>query len=160
MLEPHDNTIAEPDPQQPVRRIAMSVLARAETSELSGPIGRFWPGLQARDLKAPETGLIMLRGRMGGDGKAFNLGEATIARAVVELADGRRGYGHVLGRDQVRARLAAIADALWQGAADQEIVEREIIAPVSARLTHERARKRAETAATKVDFFTLVRGED
>ncbi len=138
----------------------MAVFSRAETHELAGPINRLWPSLIVRDLKAPETGLIMLRGRMGGDGRTFNLGEATMARAIVELADGRRGYGHVLGRDQSRARLAAIADALWQGAADHDLVEREIVAPVSARLTHENARQRAEAAATKVDFFTLVRGED
>ncbi len=144
----------------PDRKTAMAVFSRAEIQELAGPIERLWPGLAVRDLKSPEMGLIMLRGRMGGDGKAFNLGEATMARAVIELADGRRGYGHVLGRDVGRARLAAIADALWQGADDHEIVEREIVAPVSARLTHEKAKQRAEAAATKVDFFTLVRGED
>jgi alpha-D-ribose 1-methylphosphonate 5-triphosphate synthase subunit PhnG len=142
------------------RKTAMAIFARAEPSELSAPIARHWPSLMVRDLKPAETGLLMLRGRMGGDGKPFNLGEATMARAVVELPDGRRGYGHVIGRDEGKARLAAIADALWQGENDQAIVEREIVAPVSARLTHERARQRAETAATKVDFFTLVRGED
>ncbi len=50
--------------------------------------------------------------------------------------------------------------SLWQGDGDHELVEREVVAPVSARLTHEKARQRAEAAATKVDFFTLVRGED
>ncbi len=138
----------------------MGVFSRATVHELSEPIGRHWPNLAVRDLKPAEMGLVMLRGRIGGDGRAFNLGEATMARAVIELPDGRRGFGHVLGRDRERARLAAIADALWQGAADQGIVEREIVAPVSARLTHEKARQRAEAAATKVDFFTLVRGED
>jgi alpha-D-ribose 1-methylphosphonate 5-triphosphate synthase subunit PhnG len=142
------------------RKTAMSIFSRAETAELEGPISRHWPQLAVRDLKPGETGLLMLRGRMGGDGKAFNMGEATMARSVIELPDGRRGYGHVLGRNQAKARLAAIADALWQHPADQAVVEREIIAPVSARLTHDNARRRAEAAATKVDFFTLVRGED
>jgi alpha-D-ribose 1-methylphosphonate 5-triphosphate synthase subunit PhnG len=138
----------------------MAVFSRATPAELSGPLGRNWPDLEARDLRPAEMGLVMLRGRIGGDGKAFNLGEATMARAVVELPDGRRGFGHSLGRDKRKARLAAIADALWQGEADQAVIEREIIAPVSARLNHEKTRQRAEAAATKVDFFTLVRGED
>jgi alpha-D-ribose 1-methylphosphonate 5-triphosphate synthase subunit PhnG len=142
------------------RQTVMAVFARATGTELSVPIHRHWPRLAVRDLKPVEIGLVMLRGRIGGDGKAFNMGEATLARAIVELPDGRRGYGHVLGRDKELARLAAIADALWQGQADQEIVEREVVAPVSARLTHEKARRRTEAAATKVDFFTLVRGED
>jgi alpha-D-ribose 1-methylphosphonate 5-triphosphate synthase subunit PhnG len=142
------------------RKAAMAVFSRAEAFELREPIERHWPDLEVRDLKPAEAGLIMLRGRIGGDGRAFNLGEATLVRAVVELDDGRRGYGHVLGRDGARARLAAIADALWQGARDRKLVEREIVAPVSARLTHVRSRKRSEAAATKVDFFTLVRGED
>jgi alpha-D-ribose 1-methylphosphonate 5-triphosphate synthase subunit PhnG len=142
------------------RKIAMAAFSRAKETELSGPIHKFWPRLEVRDLKPVEMGLLMLRGRMGGDGKAFNLGEATLSRAVVELSDGRRGYGHVLGRNRETARLAAIADALWQNPRDQEIVEREIVAHISARLTHEKARKRTEAAATKVDFFTLVRGED
>jgi alpha-D-ribose 1-methylphosphonate 5-triphosphate synthase subunit PhnG len=142
------------------RKAVMAVLARAERAELSEPLERCWPDLAARDLRQPEAGLVMLRGRMGGDGRAFNLGEASMARAVVELADGRRGHGHVLGRDTGHARLAAIIDALWQGETDRPVVEAEIIAPVRARLETLRARRRAEAAATKVDFFTLVRGED
>ena len=58
----------------------------------------------------------MLRGRAGGDGAPFNVGEATVTRAIVELPSGERGYGHILGRDAERARLAAILDALWQRA--------------------------------------------
>ena len=142
------------------RKAAMAIFARATLTELSTPIDRQWPELFVRDLKPVEMGLIMLRGPMGGDGKAFNLGEATMARAVIELADGRRGYGHVMGRDREKARLAAIADALWQGEMERDVLEREIISPVSARLTAERERERAEAAATKVEFFTLVRGED
>jgi len=39
-------------------------------------------------------------------------------------------------------------------------VERRVLAPIRTRLDAERDRRRAETAATRVDFFTLVRGED
>lgn len=144
----------------PARKRAMALLARATARELAEPIQRFWPGCEARDLKPVESGLVMLRGRIGGDGAPFNVGEATVTRAIVELPSGERGYAHVLGRDAGRARLAAIADALWQRPQARADVEAAILAPVAARLAAEQAKTRAETAATRVDFFTLVRGED
>lgn len=142
------------------RRKAMACFARATLDELQAPLDRRWPGLAVVDLKPVETGLVMLRGRMGGDGAPFNLGEATVSRAVVQLADGKRGYGHVLGRDRGKARLAAVADALWQQDEARAFIETDIVSPVAARLAAERAQTRARSAATKVDFFTLVRGED
>ncbi len=141
------------------RRRAMGLLARAALPDLAGPLAARWPDHGARDLKPVETGLVMLRGRMGGDGAAFNVGEATVTRAVVELSSGERGYGHVLGRDANHARAAAVLDALWQSSA-RPAVEMEVLRPIEARLAAERAKVRAETAATRVDFFTLVRGED
>lgn len=142
------------------RRDAMALLSRAVGDELSLALARHWPQQEARDLKRPEVGLVMLRGRAGGDGAPFNLGEATVARAVVELPTGERGYGHVLGRDVARARDAAVLDALWQRADARDAVAQHVLAPIAARIAATRARAAAETAATKVDFFTLVRGED
>jgi alpha-D-ribose 1-methylphosphonate 5-triphosphate synthase subunit PhnG len=142
------------------RRRAMGILARATLEELRDPLARHWPAIEAKDLKPVETGLVMLRGRIGGDGAPFNLGEATVTRAVVGMAGDRRGFAVLLGRDPQRARLAAIADALWQQDEARPLVEQAILAPVSQRLEAEQARNAAETAATRVDFFTLVRGED
>ena len=141
------------------RRRAMAIVARARLAELA-PIGERWPDHGARDLKPVETGLVMLRGRIGGDGAPFNLGEATVTRAVVELPTGERGFASILGRDAETARLGAIADALWLRQASRGDVETMILAPIAERLAAETANTRAETAATRVDFFTLVRGED
>jgi alpha-D-ribose 1-methylphosphonate 5-triphosphate synthase subunit PhnG len=142
------------------RRRVMGLLSRALASELREPHARRWADHGARELKPAETGLVMLRGRAGGDGARFNLGEATVTRAVVELPGGERGYGHVLGRDEERARLAAVFDALWQRSAEREAVEARVLAPIAARLQAERAKASTETAATRVEFFTLKRGED
>ncbi len=147
-------------PELAARRRAMGLMARATEAELDAPIAALWPDHGARDLKPAEIGLVMLRGRTGGDGAPFNLGEASITRAVVELPGGERGFGHVLGRSKRRARLAAIADALWQAPASRASVEAALLAPVAARLAADKARIASETAATRVDFFTLVRGED
>ncbi|MGL4439183.1 MAG: phosphonate C-P lyase system protein PhnG [Bosea sp. (in: a-proteobacteria)] len=146
-------------PPSSARKGALALLARATELELVGPVARNWPELAVRELKKPEIGLAMLRGRMGGDGAAFNLGEATVTRCVVELAGGQRGNGQMLGRNQKLARLAAIADALWQVEAERAVVEREILEPIRNRLVSEKAKAKAETAATRVDFFTLVRGD-
>ncbi len=142
------------------RRRAMALFARARLDELAAPVAELLPKGGERDLKPVETGLVMLRGRIGGDGAPFNLGEATVTRAIVELATGERGFAHILGRDEKRARLAALADALWQRAETHTAIETAILSPVAARLAAEAAKTRAETAATRVDFFTLVRGED
>jgi alpha-D-ribose 1-methylphosphonate 5-triphosphate synthase subunit PhnG len=102
----------------------------------------------------------MVRGRIGGDGAAFNLGEATVTRAAVQIASGEVGFSYILGRDDRKARLCAVCDALWQSKRHRDAVERRVLAPIRARIEAERADARAETAATRVDFFTLVRGED
>src|SRR5664280_1617051 len=84
-------------PEVAARRRAMALLARARREELAEPIAKRWPEHGARDLRPIESGLVMLRGRIGGDGAPFNLGEATVTRAVVELPTGERGFAHILG---------------------------------------------------------------
>jgi alpha-D-ribose 1-methylphosphonate 5-triphosphate synthase subunit PhnG len=148
------------DANTEARRRAMAVIARARADELAPTIAVVAQARAARDLKPVETGLVMLRGRIGGDGAPFNLGEATVTRAIIELDTGERGFAHILGRDHKRARLAALADALWQREETRGAIETAILEPVAARLATETAKTRAETAATRVDFFTLVRGED
>ena len=103
--------------------------------------------------------MVMVRGRIGGDGAPFNLGEATVARAAVRLASGETGVGYVLGRDRAHARLIALVDALMQTAMHAEAVERHVLAPIRARLDAARRLDAERVAATKVEFFTLVRGE-
>jgi len=142
------------------RRRALALLARATAAELAAPLAELWPDLGVRELKPTESGLVMLRGRAGGDGAPFNLGEATVTRSIVELETGERGYGHVLGRDLEQALRVAILDALWQRETDRAVVEARVLAPIAARLAVARVKSASETAATRVDFFTLVRGED
>ena len=125
------------------RRRAMGLLARALASELTGPLTQRFADHGAKDLKPVETGLAMLRGRAGGDGAPFNLGEATVTRAIVELPGGERGYAHILGRDAELARLAAIFDALWQKPDQRRTVETCVLEPIVSRLEAARARRSA-----------------
>ena len=109
-------------------------------------------------LRPPETGLVMLRGRMGATGAPFNLGEATVTRCAVRLDDGSEGHAYVMGRSATHARLAAICDALLQR--DPEGLSAKIIAPLAAKLGAKQVEASTKAAATKVDFFTMVRGDD
>lgn len=142
------------------RREAMAVLAGATAGELK----RLWneAGLtvESEVLRGPETGLVTVRGRIGGGGDAFNVGEATVTRATVRTASGQVGHAYLLGRDSERARLAAIIDALLKDPATAADVEARVLGPLRTASETDRKRRAEETAATKVDFFTLVRGED
>ena len=149
-----------PPPATAARRGAMAVLAQARAEEIEQGLRAVRDPLDYVEVRAPETGLVMLRGRIGGDGAAFNLGEATVTRAAVQIASGEVGIAYVLGRDQKKARLSAVCDALWQSKRYRHAVERCVLAPIRRRVDAERDRQRAQTAATRVDFFTLVRGED
>ena len=113
---------------------------------------------ELHELRAPENGLVMARGRIGGDGAPFNLGEATVTRAAVQLQSGEVGFGYVLGRDKAKARLIAICDALIQSPRRDVVLER-VVAPLRHAMLQRRQQTAARSAATRVDFFTLVRGE-
>jgi alpha-D-ribose 1-methylphosphonate 5-triphosphate synthase subunit PhnG len=145
---------------QPDRRAAMAALAQAPAQEIAAGLAALGPAPAHDEVRPAETGLVMVRGRVGGEGAPFNLGEATVTRCAVQLATGEIGFGYVLGRDRAKARLAALCDALWQSTAHRAAVERDVLSPIRARQADRQARAREETAATKVDFFTLVRGDN
>ena len=140
------------------RKAAMAVLASSTAADIATRLKTI--GLpDHQDLREAENGLVMVRGRIGGDGAPFNLGEATVSRAAVRLASGEIGFGYTLGRDHEKARMIALCDALVQSAAFAGDVEAKVIAPLRAALSARRDGKAAETAATRVDFYTMVRGE-
>src|SRR5690606_38664827 len=112
-----------------------------------------------RYIRPAQIGMVMVRGRAGASGSPFNLGEMTVTRCVVQLADGRHGYSYVAGRSKAHAELAALADAHLQGE-QQDYWMAQVIEPLRREQLAERAAKEAQSAATKVDFVTMVRGED
>lgn len=111
-------------------------------------------------LRGPESGMVMARGRIGGAGAPFNLGDVSLTRATVCLGDGVVGHAAHLGRDIEGVRLAAIIDALWQDPARRGEIEARVLVPLERLVASQDDHLAEETAATKVDFFTMVRGED
>lgn len=142
------------------RRAWMAVLARAPRDDLEGIVADLG-GLPAHTvLKAAQTGTIMVEARAGGTGRRFNVGEATVTRCIVRLEAGAMGFAYALGTDRRKALLAAVLDALLQDADAGPGIERDAIARLAARQHAVRDLAQRKAAATKVDFFTLVRGHD
>ena len=141
------------------RQAAMRICANAPRAELEALVSDLAGDEQVSDLRPTEKGLMMLRGRIGGEGAAFNLGEASVSRAAVSLSDGVAGFAYHLGRDGQKARAAAILDALWQRPASRAQVEAGL-APIAGRLTAKARHEAEQTAATRVEFFTMTRGDN
>ncbi len=140
----------------PDRKAWMATLAKAAPARLAA----LMPDLPPHDiLRAPEIGAVMVQGRTGATGAPFNLGEMTVTRTSVRLACGTVGHAWVQGRDKAHAARAAVADALLQTAAADAILA-TVIAPLQSEADAARASRAARAAATKVEFFTMVRGDN
>ncbi len=137
-------------------RAVVAVFAAATSSELAAAFAVVMDGSDVVELKPPETGLVMLRGRTGGDGAAFNVGEATVTRAIVRIG-AAIGHSYRLGRDKPAARNAAILDALWQLPDQRERIETLVLTPIRERIAAARAQSSFEAASSRVEFFTLAR---
>lgn len=110
-------------------------------------------------VRAPEIGMAMVKGKTAGEGQVFNLGEVTVTRCVVRIEDGTMGFGYVVGRNQDQALLIALADAYLQSD-DQAMWQKTLLEPLNASLQKRLKAQENKVQTTKVDFFTMVRGED
>ncbi len=141
------------------RKAWMGLLARAPEGRIAALLAAAHLSEEITWLRQPEIGSVMVRGRAGGTGDAFNLGEMTVTRCSLKLGNGTVGHGVVQGRRKACAEAAGRVDALMQTDQAQE-VEAAVLLPL---LNDEASRKSAraeKAAATKVEFFTMVRGED
>lgn len=142
------------------RRRWMKALALAKPEDLE----EAWAALADRPdyqcLRGPETGLIMVRGRAGGTGGAFNLGEMSVTRCTVQLEEHLVGHAYISGTDARHAELAAIFDALMQDRTHGDALEETLIAPLLMRREAKQREASTKVASSRVEFFTVVRGED
>lgn len=141
-------------PEQPhaERRRWMAVLARADANELGEKLS---PAPDYRLLRGPEVGLVMVRGRTGGGGAPFNLGEMTTTRCTVRTGSGFVGHAYVAGRNERLAELAALADALLQDPARKSHILYQVVEPLARQQQARRDGTAAKAAATRVQFFAM-----
>ncbi len=143
------------------RKQALDILSGASTEFLIQHYATIsQSAAPATPVRGPEIGTVMVRGRVGGGGGAFNLGEASVTRATVKLDTGEVGHSVVLGHDKQKASMVAHLDALRQQPDWAARIDAEIVGPAVVLKEAERRRLAEETEATKVDFFTVARGED
>ncbi|MCQ4160232.1 phosphonate C-P lyase system protein PhnG [Roseomonas sp. GC11] len=138
------------------RRRWMGILARASAEALRTRLAEAPPLPPHTRLRGPETGLVMLRGRAGGDGAPFNLSEMTVTRCAVTLPEGQVGHAYVAGRDAAQAELAALLDAALQDPARRPALLAMVVEPLAAAQEAARAETARKAAATRVQFFTMA----
>lgn len=142
------------------RQTWMALLARSKPQ----PLESAWADMENKPeyavLRAPETGMVMVRARAGGNGGQFNFGEMTVTRCVVRTQQGHMGHAYVAGRDKRHAMLAAVFDALLQEPMNRKHIETTLLEPIRQDLAQKHSDIAGKVAATRVDFFTLVRGND
>ena len=148
----------EPAARTPRQRW-MGLLARADDQQLAGRWKESGLDPEYRLLRAPESGMVMVRGRMGGAGRPFNVGEMTVTRAAVVLTDGTTGHAYVAGRRPEHARISAVLDALLQADGNDTEKPAAIIDELEAVDAKRLTRRQAAAERTRVDFFTMVRSE-
>lgn len=141
------------------RKEWMSLVASAPAEEVLALWQGFAPQPGFDWLRRPEVGAVMVRGRMGATGAAFNLGEMTVTRCSLTIAGGVVGHGYVQGRSKSHAEAAALIDAVMQTGAGEALAA-AVLAPLRSASEARRGARAARAAATKVEFFTMVRGED
>ncbi|MZR15162.1 phosphonate C-P lyase system protein PhnG [Maritimibacter sp. DP07] len=137
----------------------MGLLAKAPPAQLAALFDTVEPKPGFTWLRPCEVGGVMLRGRMGGTGAPFNLGEMTVTRCALKLETGEVGHAYVQGRDKAHAERAALIDAMMQTKAGEGL-RAKVLDPLQDAMTRAKADRAAKAAATKVDFFTMVRGDD
>ena len=137
----------------------MGLLAKSSAEDVERLWSAYGQTPAHQVLRAPEIGSVMVRGRSGAVGAAFNLGEMTVTRCSIRLASGEDGHAYVQGRQKAKATQAALVDALMQTEAAPQ-VRAAILAPLEQQMKARKASRSAKAAATKVDFFTMARGED
>lgn len=141
------------------RKARMGVLAKAPEGRVAALLDAAMARPAFTWLRAPEIGSTMVQGRAGATGAPFNLGEMTVTRCALTLESGVVGHAYIQGRRKADAEAAALVDALMQGP-QADVVRAAVLDPLEAELTAGRAARAAKAAATKVEFFTMVRGDD
>lgn len=140
------------------RKDWLGIIAHADHADMCAKWQALGLDVQAQWLREPEIGLLPMQARMGNTGSKFLFGDATITRAVVDVA-GKTGYAFILGRNKQAAKCAALIDALMQDSTHQADISRAVLEPLAQATQTKHAQQRAAVEQTKVDFFTMVRGE-
>jgi phosphonate C-P lyase system protein PhnG len=156
MLDNMDTEINATKTDIGTRPAWLGVLARSDHSSIRSHLSGVPTLPDFAHLRRPETGMAMVRGRIGGSGAAFNLGEITIARCSICDTTGRVGHGYAVGRDLAQVELIARLDAALQNPDLHACLIADVINPLAGLIAARRSSTEAQAQATEVEFFTLA----
>ena len=137
------------------RQAWLGTLSRSSAEALAASLEHAPPLPTFSLLRGPEIGMSMVRGRAGGGGNAFNLGEITVARCSIRDAAGRVGHGYAIGRNMQQVELIARLDAALQDPVLYPAYEQAVLIPLAMAAQARRDDMAAKAAATDVQFLTL-----
>ncbi len=140
------------------RKRYLAILARATTTELEAAKLLLGELEDVQYVRPAEVGMSMLRGRIGGTGDAFNLGEATVTRCALRVGRSHLGVGYTLGRERRKAELIALFDALLQDVGRSAFIQRKVVDVLAQRQSAQAQAARQAAESSTVEFFTFVRG--
>ena len=153
------NTQSNMEPQTEARKTLLSVLSKSNQSDIQEAWDSVGLSPEYTLLKQPEIGMVMVKAKTGGDGAPFNMGEMTVTRTILQLASHELGYGYTAGRDKQKSLTIALADACYQVDAWKALIDQELLAPLQETLRQKESQHQEKVDGTKVNFFTMVRGE-
>jgi alpha-D-ribose 1-methylphosphonate 5-triphosphate synthase subunit PhnG len=104
--------------------------------------------------------MVMAVARTEAKGEPFNLGEVSVTRCALRLSNGETGIGYVMGSNKEHALYVAMLDAIAQQPDQYEAINSGLIQPLQQKLLQTHQKQQQKTDKTRVDFFTMVRGED
>lgn len=143
-----------------LRQRAMGVMAKSELKAISDCWQTLNITLDYDTIKPAQVGMAMVRAQAGTEGLVYNQGEMTVTRCVLqEKATQVMGVGYTQGRSKQKATLMAEVDLALQNASHQNDVIEKLVEPLEQAHQRAVAQQNKATDATKVDFFTMVRGE-
>lgn len=145
--------------QNAARKAWMGLMAKAPSGRVAALLDAAMVRPDFTWLRVPEIGSTMVRARAGGTGTPFNLGEMTVTRCALTLESGEVGHAYIQGRRKADAEAAALVDAMMQSPAADRL-RAAVLTPLAEEVARAKAARAGKAAATKVDFFTMVRGED
>jgi alpha-D-ribose 1-methylphosphonate 5-triphosphate synthase subunit PhnG len=153
------NSTTPTDADTKQRQQLLAVLSKCSSKDIKA----LWQPLNLTPnyqlLKSPEIGMVMVKAKTGGNGSPFNMGEMTVTRTVLRLDSNQMGYGYIAGRDKEKSLLIAMIDACYQVADWQSEINQKVLEPLQAQHNQAYRAHAQQVEKTKVNFFTMVRGE-
>ncbi len=142
------------------RQQLISVLAKSSLQDIKQCWDHSIDEYEYSTLRQPQTGMVMAVARTEAKGEPFNLGEVSVTRCALRLNNGETGIGYVMGSNKEHALYVAILDAIAQQPNQYEAINSTVVQPLQQKLLQAHQKQQQKTDTTRVDFFTMVRGED